>query len=136
MSPLYGRMHAWMAEPFVWGLCDCMTVLADHVAEVTGRDPMAELRGTYSCAGSCQQVTGFLRDPVGAVERALATIGGLPRVEAPEAGDIAVIRRAGEPPCGALWLGTLWGAKGPAGATTLDPRIVTPLAIWRVGGAG
>lgn len=115
-----------------------MLCLADWVLRVRGVDPAAEIRGTYDSRGSCQRETGFLRDPVGAVENCLATIGGLPRVGAPRKGDPAVIvvRDADGrlSPCGAVWLGSAWGCKGPNGTTTLKPRSVAEvLAIWGVG---
>ncbi len=81
MTPLYQELHRWAAMPFIWGETDCMLCLADWVLHVKGHDPAADIRGTYDCRGSCQRETGFLRDPVGAVEKCLATIGDLPRVE-------------------------------------------------------
>ncbi|ETX26464.1 hypothetical protein, partial [Roseivivax isoporae] len=89
----------------------------------------------YDDPMSCERATGFLRDPVGAFERALATIGGLPRVEAPGAGDIAVLRRADCPlrPHGGLWTGTRWAGLADQGVTILRPAMVQPLAIWGVG---
>jgi hypothetical protein len=138
MTPIYQELHTWRSKPFIWGETDCMLCLADWVQRVTGKDPAAHIRGTYDSRGSCQRETGFLRDPVGAVEACLATIGGLPRVDAPRPGDGAVIM-VQEPdgrvsPCGALWLGSCWGCKGPQGATTLCPRaVIDVLAIWGLG---
>ncbi|MCB2130815.1 MAG: hypothetical protein KDE03_17550 [Rhodobacteraceae bacterium] len=138
MTPLYREMHRWMGLPFIWGETDCMMVLADWIKAVRGQDPAADIRGTYDNRGGCQRETGFLRDPVAAVEKCLATIGGLERVCEPLPGDIALIVLT-EPdgrvsPCGALWLGSAWGCKGPHGATTLHPAaVIEVLAIWRVG---
>ncbi len=138
MTPLYQELHRWMGLPFIWGETDCMLVCADWIERVRGQDPAAHLRGTYDSRGSCQRETGFLRDPIGAVESCLATIGGLDRVDEPQRGDMAVIR-VHEPdgrvsPCGALWLGSAWGCKGPTGATTLNPcAVVEVLAVWSVG---
>ena len=138
MTPIYREIHGWMGKPFVWGETDCMLVLADWIARVRGVDPASAIRGTYDSRGSCQRETGFLRDPVAAVERCLATIGGLERVSAPRAGDMALIL-VREPdgrvsPCGALWLGEAWACKGPSGATTIKPQaVIEVLAIWSVG---
>ena len=138
MTPLYRELHRWAGLPFIWGETDCMMCLADWVLAVKGQDPAAHIRGTYDSRGSCQRETGFLREPVKAVEACLATIGGLPRAERPEKGDVAIIV-AQEPdgrmtPCGALWLGRAWGCKGPQGTTTLSPRAVPQvLAVWKVG---
>ncbi|UWQ59970.1 hypothetical protein K3722_07520 [Leisingera caerulea] len=138
MTPLYQELHRWMALPFIWGVTDCMLVLADWIERVQGADPAAHIRGTYDSRGSCQRETGFLRDPVEAVDRCLATIGGLARAKEPQCGDIAVIviRDADGrvSPCGAVWLGTSWGCKSPNGTTTLKPiAVLQVLAIWSVG---
>lgn len=127
-----------MAKPFIWGETDCILVLADWIERVRGADPAADIRGTYDSRGSCQRETGFLRDPVGVVEKSLATIGGLERTQEPLTGDIAILRLMESDgrvsPCGALWLGSAWGCKGPSGATTLHPsNVVEVLAIWSVG---
>lgn len=115
-----------------------MMVLGDWIAAVRGADPVAHLRGTYDSRGSCQRETGFLRDPVAAVDAALAAIGGLDRADAPAVGDIAVLMAAEADgrvsPCGALWLGKSWALKGQSGVVTMDPRMVPQvLAIWSVG---
>ncbi|GAA6190896.1 hypothetical protein [Phaeobacter sp. NW0010-22] len=137
MTPLYQELHRWSALPFIWGESDCMLCLADWVQRVRGVDPAAHIRGTYDSRGGCQRETGFLRDPVAAVEGCLGTIGGLERVGDPRTGDVAVIMvRDAEgrvSPCGAVWLGTAWGFKGPHSTTTLHPRAVQEvLAIWSV----
>jgi hypothetical protein len=43
-------------------------------------------------------------------------------------------------PCGAIWMGSAWGCKGPNGTTTINRRAASPLlcadgteAIWSVG---
>ena len=144
MTPLYRELHRWSALPFIWGETDCMLVLADWVKAVHGVDAAAHIRGTYDSRGSCQRETGFLRDPVGAVESCLATIGGLERTKVPLKGDVAVIITKDADgrisPCGALWLGSAWGCKGPHGTTTINPKRAAPIlcpegkpAIWSVG---
>ena len=42
--------------PFVWGQRDCALWAASLVAEATGRDPAAALRGTYSDWAGCRAV--------------------------------------------------------------------------------
>lgn len=114
-----------------------MLVLADWVAQVRGEDPAESIRGLYDSPATCQQLTGFVRDPVAAVERCLATIGGLPRAVIARPGDVAVIDRRDEPPsrlaAGAIFLGDAWGCKGQHGVTTLHPALVVPRATWSVG---
>ena len=137
MTPLYQEMHRWARTPFVWGETDCMLCLADWVLRVKGVDPAAHIRQMYDGPGSCQRETGFLRDPVAAVEACLATIGGLPRVDDPEPGDVAIVKAVGTDgriaSCGAIWLGDAWGCKGQRGTTTLKPHLVEVVAIWGVG---
>lgn len=139
MSPLYVALHHWAAVPFAWGETDCMLVLADWIMKVKAcPDPAADVRYTYHDAMTCQRAVRWFTEPVAAVDRCLATIGGLPRVDAPEPGDMAVLglrdANGRHMPCGALWLGTAWGCKGPDGATTIGPRVAgEPMAIWGVG---
>lgn len=56
-----------MRRPFAWGADDCLTLPADWLAEVTGSDPMADLRGRYDSAAACQRLTGYFHDPVSVV---------------------------------------------------------------------
>lgn len=134
MTPLYAHVHSWMAQPFIWGQCDCCTVIADWVWKVHGADPIADVRGLYDDPLSCERATGFIRDPIGAIDRALASIGGLERTTQPRKGDIGVIAPQGADPrpTGAIWLGKAWACKGPTGATTYAPAAVQVLAIWKV----
>ena len=137
MSPLYRFLNGYLARPFVLGECDCMLFLADWYRAVHGADPAAAIRGAYSTPGECERETGWMSDPVAAVERCLATVGGLKRVQRPAPGDVAVIEGGGPiGPFGALWLGREWGAKARSGAVTLRPAHVRPLAIWSVGWRG
>lgn len=137
ISPLAAELNRWSLLPFVWGQSDCCLILADWICRVTGRDPAAAVRGLYDTPQHCEAVTGFLRDPVGAVERQLASIGGLPRVAAPQPGDVAVLRRLDSPrPFGGLWTGGHWAGKAERGVTILQPALAQPLAIWGVGYAG
>lgn len=144
MTPLYHELHRWSVNPFIWGELDCMLAVADWIELVTGKDPAAALRGVYDSRGSCQRETGFLRDPVATVDACLATIGGLPRVDTPSPGDIAVLlahdHQGRLSPTGALWMGDCWGFKtrnehyGGCGATTIKPILIPKvLAIWGVG---
>lgn len=46
-------------QPFEWGRSDCCTRACDVVAEVTGIDVMAPLRGRYNCARSATRLIGL-----------------------------------------------------------------------------
>ncbi|WP_300535153.1 hypothetical protein [uncultured Mameliella sp.] len=136
MTPLYAMMHLWASRPFVWGEHDCALGLADWLQHLRGVDTAAHLRGQYFDALSCQRFCGWFTDPVRVIEECLATVGGLPRVEAPQPGDVAVLilpQPDRDMPVGAIWLGDCWGCKGPDGVTTLAGGAVNAWAIWGVG---
>jgi hypothetical protein len=138
MTPIFQELHRWMGLRFIWGETDCMLVLADWIWRVRGVDPAAHVRGMYDSALSCERATGFIRRPVEAVDRCLDTIGGLPKVDVPVVGDIAVIVSPDPGGTfsakGALWMGTAWAVKGVDGTTTVSPRMVQKvLAVWEVG---
>lgn len=42
--------------PMVWGVNDCALWAASLWHEITGRDPAADLRGTYSTAFECRRI--------------------------------------------------------------------------------
>jgi hypothetical protein len=53
---LYALTVAAMARPHAWGQNDCVTFAADVVRELTGDDPMSDLRGTYDSPLSAARV--------------------------------------------------------------------------------
>lgn len=129
------ELHRWAATPHLWGQSDCMLVLADWVQRVTGVDPAADIRGTYWDAKTCQDATGFLREPVKAVARYAEGVANLPRGNELRLGDVAVVRLADEPrwPVGGLFLGAAWGFKSLSGVATRAPQFVRVEAFWSVG---
>ncbi len=134
MTPLFAILHRWSATPHQWGEDDCMTAICDWLVMQGYADPMADLRGCYDDAPSCQRVTGFLRDPVRVAGERFGAVG-LTRGNELRAGDVAIIRRRDDPrlPLGAIWTGMGWAAKGPAGTSTVLPQFVTVEAFWSVG---
>lgn len=77
--------HRWQ-----WGFCDCTLFPADWVVEVTGKDPGAELRGTYFDADGA---AGILR-AAGGAERlvgAKLSVLGFQSVQTPRDGDIGMV---------------------------------------------
>lgn len=139
MTPVYAFLHAYRARPFVLGVCDCCTLLADWVRLRCGADPAAHLRHAYSTPGELQRLTGWYTDPVAVIESCLATVRSdaftCPRVTIPEPGDIAVIEQPGagrDRAAGAIWTGSAWGIKGDGGQGTLHPAAVSALAIWKM----
>jgi hypothetical protein len=62
-----------MSTPFAWGTHDCCLWAADCVLAVSGVDPAADLRGTYSSAIEAVRLV----DQLGGME-AIAARGGAP----------------------------------------------------------
>lgn len=48
------RLHE--REPFAWGAADCATLAADCALALTGRDPLAAVRGRYATALGARRV--------------------------------------------------------------------------------
>ena len=46
---LRALLQARLAVPFAWGVADCAMLAFDAALAITGRDPAADLRGTYNC---------------------------------------------------------------------------------------
>ena len=138
MTPVYAAVNRLMiGRAFVWGECDCMTVMCDWVQEVTGIDACADLRGTYASAAECQRVTGYFRNPVGVVAHYLEGVAGLRRTATPQPGDVGVVELRqpdGFHPVGAICLGRSWAAKAEGcGPVTFRP--VRVLAAWSLSDA-
>jgi len=53
---LYALTVAAIGQPHAWGRHDCVTFAADAVREITGHDPMGDLRGTYDSPLSAARV--------------------------------------------------------------------------------
>jgi len=72
---LYAVTVDAMPRPHAWGHHDCVTFAADVVRELTGSDPMGDLRGTYDSPLSAARVlTG----------QGVETIGDLAALHLPE----------------------------------------------------
>jgi hypothetical protein len=77
--------HRWQ-----WGFTDCTLFAADWVVEVTGKDPGADLRGTYfdaDGAAAILRAAGGAERLVGGKLSAL----GFQRVQTPRDGDIGMV---------------------------------------------
>ena len=79
--------------PFEWGANDCATFAADGIAEMTGEDPIADIRGEWKDAASAV--------------RFIASEGGLASIVAGRFEQIA---------------GVLFAQRGDVGLVTLDDR--------------
>lgn len=124
------RLQACLAErwalPFAWGSQDCVMTAADCVLAVTGVDPAAAERGTYSTAKAAARV---LKARGGLEAIAAAALGEeiAPLMARP--GDIGLLSNSGQP-CLAVCSGSTWLAPGPNGIAAFD--ISTAVKAWRV----
>lgn len=119
------RLEALMAErlaaPFEWGVRDCCLWAADVVLAVTGHDPAADLRGTYSSADGAPAIIKRLRGiPAACADRLGPEV--LPALA--QVGDVGLFEEAGHPAL-AAYTGGCWMAQGPAGLVPLPDGMVT-----------
>ena len=113
--------------PHQWGTNDCCRYVADAILAMTGRDPMADLRGVTTARAAARLlrttslqalVTQRLGEP-------------LPSPLLAQRGDAVLVLQAGEPLL-ALCLGESWAAPGLAGVVVADmQRAVTAWAVGR-----
>ena len=122
--------------PFGWGSSDCALFCADWCKHLTGHDPAAGIRGTYSSmrgAGIVMMVRGGLTS--------LGDRTNWPKVRGtPQLGDIALVKPVGRAvvltmlsaPRGAVCTGHQWALKPERGNLILcDLRMFKPLILWR-----
>ena len=133
MDVIAAHMRRWATTDFAWGRTDCAIVLADYVIDATGVDGAAHLRGRYATRTGCNRVSGFIRRGLVAVVGECAAIAGLPACDAPQRGDIGVLKFTERAFAGALCLGGhRWALKSPEGLmTVIRPNVV---AAWAVRG--
>jgi hypothetical protein len=102
---LAGFIEARRSRPFEWGVNDCCLFAADWVALATGKDPAAELRGTYSTALEAHRHITAAGGLAALAEDAL-TRNGFSRVDASLVGrgDL-IIRDGGDGDCVGVIIG-------------------------------
>lgn len=114
-----------MAAPFEWGVNDCCLFAADCVLAMTGHDPAADARGSYS-------------DERGAA-RVLKKLGGLAEIAAQRVGDEIppAMARVGDVvlgkidrECLGICGGETWHA--PSASGLVASPMSTALRAWRV----
>jgi hypothetical protein len=126
-SQLDALLSERASSPFVWGQNDCCIFAADVVAALTGTDPAADLRGTYSTQEEAHAllaerggiggiVTQMLGDPV-------------PRLMA-RVGDLGLVTHDGTETL-AVCIGQQWRAVSMTGLVLVFARHIGP--CWRVG---
>lgn len=114
--------------PFAWGDNDCCTFAADAVREMTGVDPMAELRGRYDSARSAARRV----EEAGGIASWLDA--RLPALASPllaRRGDLVMFEAQDGPALGVV-VGAQAAAAGPEGVTWVP--VAQWRRAWRVGG--
>ncbi len=115
-----------MKQPFKWGSNDCATCAADGLLALTGKDLMADLRGTYTTATgalrAAKAATGS-RDLLQAVSH-IAERNGLSKRQHPLTamrGDLVLVEQAdGKLICGLVGMSGRWiHAPGETGLLSL-----------------
>ncbi|HWY14442.1 MAG TPA: hypothetical protein VNX86_04790 [Rhizomicrobium sp.] len=134
-ASLRADLSAFLAReaslPFVWGVHDCATFIADWYVAATGApDPIAEYRGTYADEAQCLARWGrgyVLR----MATRVIARLG-LPRTIAPVEGDIGLVAlREGMDRTVCCAIRTRgWVMRGETGLTRLPVK--DALSAWRI----
>lgn len=106
------RLQACQAErwarPFAWGSQDCALFAADCVLAVTGADPAADVRGTYSDANGAARV---IRERGGLSEIAADRLGAEISPPLAQPGDVGLVMSGGRQ-CLAVCSGDAWVAPG------------------------
>ncbi len=113
-------------QPFAWGENDCVTFAADCARELTGTDPIAELRGSWRTALEAARVL----DELGGLRAAVTQWQGdeLPPALA-QRGDAVLVEQLGRELLG-VCVGDQIVAPGEHGAVWLP--ISAAVAAWRV----
>ncbi len=129
---LAGFIEARRSRPFEWGANDCCLFAADWVALATGKDPAADLRGTYSTALSAQRIVADAGGLAQLVEAALHRHGFSPVVATLAARGDLIVRDSGQGDCVGVVLGAqsaFVGAEGLAFAATNEQ---TDSRFWKI----
>lgn len=120
------------AKPFAWGQWDCATgLVAGWIVRVRGTDPAKAFRGAYGSQLGAWKTIRAQGGMVPLFDR-LAAEYRLPRVEAADLGDVAVIRARtfqGVKPVGAIRCALGWAVLAEPGLTIGQ---ADALAIWSV----
>jgi hypothetical protein len=127
------------AVPFAWGRQDCVLWAAGAIREMTGVDPVAELRGRYADVAGAVRVLREIADDLAGAVAAVASRRGYAAVKPSRAqrGDLvlALADPSGTPHpdwphCLGVCVGPGAVSPGPAGLTYLQMGRV--LAAWRI----
>lgn len=114
-----------MNRPFAWGTHDCCMWAADCVLAITGTDPAAAYRGSYSTEAEAMA----LLDSLGGLEAIGAMAGPACPALTARIGDIGIVSGSGAQTLG-VCIGTGWLAPAAAGLAHLP--LTSARRAWRV----
>ena len=126
------RLFDWFARrasaPFEWGSNDCVLYAMDSVQEITGEDPIPDLRDSWTSALQARRAVDEQGGMVAALDARFQ------RLETPllaQRGDIGVLPEEDSWRIVVVCFGTHWAGPGPDGVIT-QPFDVAEIA-WAVG---
>lgn len=123
---LIALIEARKTAPFAWGSNDCCLWAADAVLAMTGTDPAADLRGTYSTARGAASALRQVGGMAGAGARCGAEIPPL----CAATGDVGLVSSNGERDAGAVCIGEQWLAVVRNGLGLVE--LTAARRAWRV----
>ncbi len=132
------KLRNWLELPhrFCWGGQggdDCLMFCASWIEFVTGEDPVADFRGTYSTEDEAHALVVSHGGMLALVDK-MAQRAGFQRTDDPRDGDIGIILApAGMTgtikEIGAIKFGPLWAALGPGGVRAKKLPFIAAWAI-------
>jgi CubicO group peptidase (beta-lactamase class C family) len=129
-AAIEATLQRMRSTAFACGSNDCDAIMAGYVLLRTGRDPMAFWRGQYSDEAGMNAFQDNAGGNLELVTRGMASIGLLPRCDAPQRGDVVVIDYHGRQVTG-LFLDPFAAAKTASGCRMA--RFATILRAWSCG---
>lgn len=114
----------WQRLRFEWGRHDCILAVCAHVAAVTGRDPAAPWRGSYSDEAGALAVMAPFGGVLGIMRHGMA-LAGFP--EGAAADGAPVVARIGGQEVAGVMMGRFVGLVAPRGLVECRAPV---LAAW------
>lgn len=90
-SVLSGMLRGQKDQPFAWGTNDCLMFPADIVKALTGFDPAADLRGTYSTEREAMNIIAAAGSTADLIDRQLGFKGSRKTLSA-RRGDVVIMK--------------------------------------------
>ena len=117
LADLVHRRHL---QGFAWGERDCVTWAADAVLAVTGRDPLADLRGQWH---SHEEARAAILRCGGLARACSARLGPRIKPALAAAGDVGLLRDVGTRAV-VVHVGACWMGQGEQGLVPIRAELV------------